>query len=454
MGASGFRPVCPLCYDKIFLRAPVLAAQADRRKAMAAESVDFYALPDEGGRFGPYGGRYVPEMLRPALQELEEAYRTFKDDPEFREELDLLLRTYSGRPTPLYFASRLTEHLGGAKIYLKQEGLGQTGAHKINHCLGQALLAERMGKKRLIAETGAGQHGLAVATVAARFGFKCTVYMGEVDVRRQAPNVFWMRQLGAEVVSVEEGTRTLKDAVNAALKDWMWHSDDSYFLLGSAVGPHPYPTIVRDFQSVIGREVRRQIVEAEGRLPDVLVACCGGGSNSLGLFHPFLADPQVDLVAVEAGGKGIETGLHAARSAGGVIGVVEGYKSYFLLTEEGQVRPTHSVSAGLDYAGVGPELAYLRDLGRVRFEVATDKEVIEAFSLLMRTEGIIPALESAHAVAYAVREAGRLGPEKVMVINLSGRGDKDIFIVADYLGDQTWRAFLREAAEGRLYRRA
>jgi tryptophan synthase beta chain len=406
-------------------------------------------MPDEHGHFGPYGGRYVPEMLRPALQELTQAYRELGRTDAFREELADLLRTYSGRPTPLYHAQRLSEHLGGAKIYLKQEGLGQTGAHKINHCLGQALLARHMGKTRLIAETGAGQHGLAVATVAARFGFACTVYMGEVDVRRQATNVFWMRQLGADVVPVQEGTRTLKDAVNAAMKDWMWRSAESYFLLGSALGPHPYPTIVRDFQSVVGREVRDQILEAEGRLPDTLVACVGGGSNSIGLFHPFLTEENVTMVGVEAGGKGVDTDSHASRFSGGAVGVIEGYKSYFLQTDEGQVRPTHSISAGLDYAGIGPELAYLRDQGRVTFAAATDDETMRAFSLLMRYEGIIPALESAHAVAYAVQATPTMPRDHIVVVNLSGRGDKDIFIVAEYLDDPDWKIFLKEMAEGR-----
>ncbi|HAK95767.1 MAG TPA: tryptophan synthase subunit beta [Planctomycetes bacterium] len=410
----------------------------------------FSSLPDERGHFGPYGGRYVPEMLRPPLEDLTAAYAAAKSDPGFARELARLLATFSGRPTPLYHAERLSGMLGGARIYLKQEGLGQTGAHKINHCLGQALLAARMGKRRLIAETGAGQHGLAVATVAARFGMACTVYMGEVDVRRQATNVFWMRQLGATVVPVAEGTRTLKDAVNAAMKDWMWNAADSYFLCGSALGPHPYPMIVRDFQSVVGREVRAQIMEAEGRLPDLLVACVGGGSNSLGLFHPFLDDPGVAMVGVEAGGHGTDTEAHAARFAGGELGVIEGYKSYFLQTPEGQVRHTHSVSAGLDYAGIGPELAYLHDAGRVTFTAATDAEAIDAFTRLMRAEGIIPALESAHAVAHALKAAPGMRRDQLVVVNVSGRGDKDIFIVAEYLNDQDWKTFLRDMAEGKF----
>lgn len=407
---------------------------------------DFTNQPDENGHFGPYGGRYVPEMLRPPLEELTQAYKRWKDDPTFLAEKEKLLTTYSGRPTPLYFAERLTRHLGGAKIYLKQEGLGQTGAHKINHCLGQAVLAQRMGKKRVIAETGAGQHGLAVATVSARFGFDCSVYMGEVDVRRQATNVFWMRQLGAKVIAVSEGTRTLKDAVNAAMKDWMWHASDTYFLLGSALGPHPYPMMIRDFQSVVGTEVKAQVLAAEGRLPDLLVACVGGGSNSIGLFHPFLNDPGVAMTGVEAGGLGTDTDKHASRFAGGEVGVIEGYKSYFLQSPEGQVRPTHSISAGLDYAGIGPELAYLRDQGRVSFAAATDAETINAFQTLAQLEGIIPALESSHALAHAIKTAPTLPADKIMVVNLSGRGDKDIFIVAEYLDDPDWRAFLKTMA--------
>ena len=408
------------------------------------------SMPDAAGFFGPYGGRYVPEMLMPALAELEAAYAKWKDAPEFCRDLDELYRDYSGRPTPLYFARNLSERLGGAKIYLKQEGLGATGAHKINHCLGQALLAARMGKKRIICETGAGQHGLATATVAARFGFPCTVYMGVEDVRRQATNVFWMRQLGAEVRPVEEGTRTLKDAVNAALKDWTWQVEDTYYLLGSALGPHPYPTIVRDFQAVIGREVRQQIEEKEGTTPDVLVACVGGGSNSLGLFHEFIDDPDVRMVGVEAGGRSLEVGEHASRFAGGRTGIVEGYKSYFLQDEDGQVQKTHSISAGLDYAGIGPQHAHLRDLGRIEYEPAFDHEVIDAFKTLAGEEGILAAMESSHAVAWAIKNAGSLSRDTVMVINLSGRGDKDIFIVADAIGDQEWFDYCREYAAGRI----
>ncbi len=349
--------------------------------------------------FGPYGGRYVPEMLIPALEELKLAYKQAKKDPQFRKDLQELYATFSGRPTPLTFAKNLTAQLGGAKIYLKNEGMNHTGAHKINHCLGQVLLAKRMGKKRIIAETGAGQHGLATATVAAKFGLKCTVYMGEVDIARQRPNVFYMERLGAEVVPVKFGSRTLKDAVNAAIKDWIAHSEDTHYVIGSALGPDPYPVMNRDFQSIIGKEVRRQIMKAEGKLPEMLIACVGGGSNSIGLFHPFLKDTQIRLRGVEAGGKGTGVGQHAARFQGGKPGVVEGYRSYFLQTDDGQIAQTHSISAGLDYAGIGPELAYLHDLGRIEFTSATDKEALAAYDLLAKTEGIFPALESAHAVA-------------------------------------------------------
>ncbi|MEM7234036.1 MAG: tryptophan synthase subunit beta [Planctomycetota bacterium] len=405
---------------------------------------------DERGFFGPYGGRYVPEMLAPALDELEEAYNRWKDDPDFLAELDTLLRDYSGRPTPLYYARNFSEKLGGPKIYLKQEGLGATGAHKINHALGQALLATRMGKKQLICETGAGQHGLATATVAARFGLPCKVYMGEEDVRRQATNVFWIRQLGAELISVTEGTRTLKDAVNAAMKDWTWNVADTYFLLGSALGPHPYPTIVRDFQSVIGREVRQQIMEKEGRLPDAIVACVGGGSNSLGIFTEFIPEKNVRLIGAEAGGRELTSGNHASRFAGGRVGIVEGYKSYFLQNQDGQVQPTHSICAGLDYAGIGPQLAHLRDQGRVEFDACFDKEVIAAFQLLATTEGILPALESSHALAYLVKHAKEFSKDEVVVVNLSGRGDKDIFILAEAIEDDAWKKYCAEYAEGKL----
>jgi tryptophan synthase beta chain len=407
-------------------------------------------LPDAGGHFGEYGGRYVPEMLAPALEELTEAYFHWRDREDFQQDLRALFRDYSGRPTPLYYARNLSAHLGGAKIYLKQEGLGATGAHKINHALGQALLADRMGKKRIIAETGAGQHGLASATVAARFGIPCTVYMGEVDVRRQATNVFWMRQLGATVTPVTDGTRTLKDAVNAAMKDWMWNVEDTYFLLGSALGPHPYPTIVRDFQSVVGREVRQQILEAEGRLPDVVVACVGGGSNSIGIFNEFLPEAEVRLIGVEAGGRGPEVGENAVRFAGGRLGVAEGYKSYFLQDEDGQIQKTHSISAGLDYAGIGPQLAWLRENGRVSFIEARDREVIEAFKLLALKEGILAALESSHAIAHAIRMAPDMKTDEIIVVNVSGRGDKDIFIIAEALGDPEWKQYCRDYGEGKI----
>ncbi len=394
--------------------------------------------------FGPYGGRYVPEMLIPALEALKQEYDRAKKDSSFRKELDLLYRTYSGRPTPLTFANNLTKELGGAKIYLKNEGLNHTGAHKINHCLGQALLAKRMGKSRLIAETGAGQHGLATATVAAKFGMRCTIYMGEVDIARQRPNVFYMEQLGAEVVPVSFGSRTLKDAVNAALKDWMGSSDDTHYVIGSALGPDPYPAMNRDFQSVIGREVKRQIKEAEGRLPDALIACVGGGSNAIGLFHPFLKDTKVMMIGVEAGGRGSRTGEHASRFPAGTVGVIEGYKSYFLQDNDGQLLKTHSISAGLDYPGIGPELAYLHDLRRITFTSATDTEALEAYKLLAKTEGILPALESAHAVAEVIRRAPRMKRTQSIVVNLSGRGDKDLFIVARAFKDRSFKKFLEE----------
>ncbi|HBU07035.1 MAG TPA: tryptophan synthase subunit beta [Candidatus Magasanikbacteria bacterium] len=399
---------------------------------------------DANGYFGKYGGAYVPELLRPALKKLALAYEEAKQDPAFEKELMGLYQNYSGRPTPLYFAKNLTNKLGGAKIYIKNEGLNLSGAHKINHCLGQVLLAKRMGKKRLIAETGAGQHGLATATVAAKFGMECTVYMGAVDVDRQRPNVFFMEQLGAKVVPVEYGTQRLKDAVMAALQDWIASSEDSYYLLGSVLGPHPYPSMVRDFQNIVGLEVREQLEIQEGRLPDYLVACVGGGSNAIGLFNTFLNNENVKMIGVEAGGNGTEkVGNHATRLQGaGQIGVVEGYKSYFLQDEDGQVQGTHSISAGLDYAGVGPEHALLFERGRVEYKSVTDEEVLSAFQLLAKTEGIISALESAHAVAYAIKLAPTLDKEKIIVINLSGRGDKDLFIVAEKFGGQNWKDYL------------
>ena len=393
--------------------------------------------------FGPYGGRYVPEMLIPALEQLKKAYYQAKKDPEFQKKLTELYQTYSGRPTPLTFAANLTKKLNGAKIYLKNEGLNHTGAHKINHCLGQVLLAQITGKKRIIAETGAGQHGLATATVAAKFGLKCTIYMGEIDIARQRPNVFYMERLGAEVVPVKTGAKTLKDAVNAAIKDWMTNSDTTHYVIGSALGPDPYPEMNRDFQSIIGQEVKKQIKKAEKKLPDILIACVGGGSNAIGLFHPFLKNQKVQMIGVEAGGAGRKPGQNAARFQGGKVGVVEGYKSYFLQTKDGQIAPTHSISAGLDYAGIGPELAYLHDTKRIAFTSATDQEVLAAFDLLAKTEGIFPALESAHAVAEAIKLAPKLAKNKIIVINISGRGDKDLFILAKAFQDKSFKDFLK-----------
>jgi tryptophan synthase beta chain len=380
-------------------------------------------------KFGPFGGAFVPEVLVPALQELESVYVDAREDPAFQEELAALLQTYVGRPTPLSLARRLTNQLGGAEIYLKREDLAHTGAHKINNALGQALLARRMGKRRLVAETGAGQHGVASATAAALLGLDCVVYMGEVDMARQQPNVLRMDLLGAEVRPVASGTRTLKDAVNEAIRDWVTHVHDTYYLLGSALGPHPYPTMVRDFQRVIGDEARGQILSQAGRLPDVVVACVGGGSNAIGIFTAFLADEGVRLVGVEAGGEGLETGRHAARFSDprlGRPGILQGTYSYVLQNADGQIAPTHSISAGLDYAAVGPEHAFLRSIGRAEYTSATDEQALAAFHLLSRTEGILPALESSHAVAEAVRLAPGLGGGKVILVNLSGRGDKDL----------------------------
>lgn len=397
------------------------------------------------GHFGKYGGRYVPEMLIPALEELEKAYEEAKKDPTFKKEFEYYLKNYAGRPSPLTFASNLTKKLGGAKIYFKNEGLNHTGAHKITHCIGQALLAKRMGKTRLIAETGAGQHGVATATVAAKFGFSCTVYMGSIDIQRQRPNVFLMEQLGAQVIPVNFGQKTLKDAVNAALKDYIENVSTTHYLLGSVVGPHPYPTINRDFQSIVGKEVKRQIKEAEGKLPDYIVACVGGGSNAIGIFSAFLSNKQVKLIGVEAGGKGENIGQHATRfEGGGSIGVVEGYKSYFLQDSDGQIQKTHSIAAGLDYPGIGPELARLKEQSRVKFTSVTDKETLQAFKLLAQTEGIIPALESAHAVAEAIKLAPQLNKDQIIVVNLSGRGDKDLFIVAKEFKDKKFYEFLKD----------
>ena len=386
--------------------------------------------PDAGGHFGPFGGQYVPETLMPALAELQQAYEAARNDPGFAATLQDLLQSYSGRPTPLTPARRLSAYAGGARIYLKREDLNHTGAHKINNTLGQALLAQRLGKKRIIAETGAGQHGVATATAAALFGLECTVYMGELDMARQALNVFRMRLLGAEVVPVRSGSRTLKDAINEAIRDWVTNVRTTHYCMGSVVGPHPYPVIVRDFQSVIGREARAQCLETCGRLPDALVACVGGGSNSIGLFHPFLGDETVRIYGVEAAGEGLATGRHAASLEAGRPGVLHGAYSYLLQDEDGQVLPAHSVSAGLDYPGVGPEHAYLRSIGRATYTSITDQEALEAFELLSRTEGIIPALESAHAVAYAVKLAREIGPDGIIVVGLSGRGDKDVEQVA------------------------
>ena len=391
--------------------------------------------PDERGFFGIFGGRFVAETLMPLILDLEAAYKAAKDDPAFHAELSDLNTHYAGRPSPLYFAARLTAHFGGAKIYLKREELNHTGSHKINNCLGQILLARRMGKTRIIAETGAGQHGVAAATVSARFGFPCVVYMGATDVERQKPNVFRMRMLGAEVRPVTAGNGTLKDAMNEALRDWVTNVGDTYYLIGTAAGPHPYPEMVRDFQSVIGTETREQIMEMEGRLPDAIVACIGGGSNAIGIFHPFLDDAEVKIYGVEAGGHGldIENG-HAASMNGGRPGVLHGNRTYLLQDADGQILEGHSISAGLDYPGVGPEHSWLKDSGRVNYVPATDNEALEAFQLLTRIEGIIPALESAHALAYVARLAPTMAKDQTIVVNLSGRGDKDVFTVAKHLG--------------------
>jgi tryptophan synthase beta chain len=390
--------------------------------------------PDASGHFGPYGGRFVPEVLMAPIEELERAYLEARQDPDFRTELAQLLETYAGRPTPLYFARRLTESLGGARIYFKREDLLHTGAHKINNCLGQALLARRMGKKRVIAETGAGQHGVATATVCALFGMECVVYMGEEDMRRQRLNVFRMRLLGAKVESVASGSRTLKDAISEAMRDWVTNVATTHYLLGSALGAHPYPMMVRDFQSVIGEETRRQIVETEGRLPDAVFACVGGGSNSIGIFHSFVPEASVRLVGVEAGGRSLALGEHAARFAGGAPGVLHGAYSYLLQDEDGQVALTHSVSAGLDYALVGPEHAWLHDQGRAEYVNVSDRQALEAARSLSRTEGLIPALESAHAVAETLHRAPAARGQ-VFVVNLSGRGDKDIDIYRENMAD-------------------
>ena len=392
--------------------------------------------PNERGYWGKFGGRFVPETLMSPLEELTENYFAVRDDADFQAEFMRLLQDFSGRPTPLFHAKRLSETLGGAQIYLKREDLNHTGSHKINNAIGQVLLAQRMGKKRIIAETGAGQHGVATATVCALFGLECVVYMGTEDMRRQALNVFRMELLGAEVRAVDAGAKTLKDAINEALRDWVTNVETTYYLLGSALGPHPYPVMVRDFQSVIGREAREQILQQTGSLPNVLVACVGGGSNSIGLFYPFLQDEAVRMIGVEAGGKGNKLGEHAARfnaDSGGKIGVLQGTKSYLLQNERGQIALTHSISAGLDYASIGPEHAYLRDIGRTEYVSANDAEALEAFQVLSKTEGIIPALESAHAIAYALKLAPEMSPNETMIVNLSGRGDKDVNTVQESL---------------------
>ena len=388
------------------------------------------AFPDARGHFGPYGGRFVAETLMQPLEELRLAWERYRDDPDFLAELDMDLRDFVGRPSPLYLASRWSDRLGGARIYLKREDLNHTGAHKVNNTVGQAMLARRMGKRRIIAETGAGQHGVATATVAARYGMPCVVYMGAEDIQRQTVNVYRMKLLGAEVVPVVSGSRTLKDALNEAMRDWVTHVDDTFYIIGTVAGPHPYPAMVRDFQAVIGREARQQCLERTGRLPDALVACVGGGSNAIGLFHPFLDDAGVALYGVEAGGDGLATGRHAAPLSAGRPGVLHGNRTYLMEDAAGQIIETHSVSAGLDYPGVGPEHAWLKDIGRATYVSVTDEEALAAFHDLTRTEGIIPALESAHALAYASRLAPTLGRDRVVVVNLSGRGDKDIHTVA------------------------
>lgn len=396
----------------------------------------FRTGPDSQGHFGAYGGRFVAETLMPLVLDLERAYNDARRDPKFQAELDGLLKNYVGRESPLYFAERLTEHLGGAKIYLKREDLNHTGAHKINNCIGQILLARRMGKTRIIAETGAGQHGVATATVAARFGLPCIVYMGAVDIERQKPNVFRMRLLGAEVRSVTSGSKTLKDAMNEALRDWVANVHDTFYIIGSAAGPHPYPQIVRDFQCVIGNEIRSQIMATEHRLPDLLIACVGGGSNAIGTFHPFLDDRDVEIHGVEAAGEGADTPRHAATISKGTPGVLHGARSYLLQDGDGQILEAHSISAGLDYPGVGPEHSWLKDIGRVKYFSATDREAMDAFTALSRYEGIIPALESAHALAHAMRIAPQMGKDKIIVVTLSGRGDKDVFTAAAALGEK------------------
>ena len=398
------------------------------------DTVDYSAMPDEHGHFGVYGGIFASETLMQALDELRDAYEKVKTDKQFQAQFDEDLAQYVGRPSPLYFAERLTEQVGGAKIYLKREDLNHTGAHKINNTIGQGLLAKMMGKKRIIAETGAGQHGVASATVAARFGMECVVYMGAEDIARQAPNVFRMKLLGAKVIAVESGSKTLKDALNEAMRDWVTNVDDTFYIIGTVAGPHPYPAMVRDFQSIIGREAKVQSMQQFGCLPDALVACVGGGSNAIGLFHPFLDDSSVAMYGVEGGGDGVETGRHAAPLCAGRPGVLHGNRTYLMEDDNGQMIETHSVSAGLDYPGVGPEHSWLKDIGRVSYVAATDTEALEAFHTLTRIEGIIPALESSHAVSYGMKLAASMKPEQRIIINLSGRGDKDINTIADIEG--------------------
>jgi tryptophan synthase beta chain len=408
----------------------------------------------EKGYFQGFGGAFIPEILQETFDELNEAFEAARNDPAFWPEYVELMSSYSCRPTPLTFADNLTAHFGGARIYVKREDLNHTGAHKANNVMGQGLLVKRMGKKRVIAETGAGQHGVATATMAAKFGFSCTIYMGELDVERQRPNVFWMERLGATVVPVKVGSRTLKDAINEAMRDWVSSMDDTHYVLGTACGPHPFPEMVTYFQSIIGLEARRQVLERTGQLPKRVYACVGGGSNAMGLFSGFLDDPSVELVGVEAGGDGVGTRRHAARLASkdGTVGVAQGYKTYFLQNDDGQMNETHSVAAGLDYVGVSPILSHFHETKRARFEAATDQEVVEALKLTIRKEGLIPALESSHAFAQAFKEVGTLSPNDVVIINQSGRGDKDIFTVADAFKDPKWEEFIQKKAEG--YRRA
>jgi tryptophan synthase beta chain len=421
-----------------FIDADNLRSQLNRYAVVTDEAIrgnnEFYQQPDERGHFGIYGGRFVAETLIHALDELSALYQSVKEDPAFRQELQHDLSRYVGRPSPLYFARRMTSELGGAQIYLKREDLNHTGAHKINNCIGQALLARRIGKRRIIAETGAGQHGVATATVAARLGLECRVYMGADDIKRQSLNVYRMRLLGAEVISVESGSRTLKDAMNEALRDWVANVDDTHYIIGTVAGPHPYPMMVRDFQAVIGQEARAQCLQDTGRLPDVLVACVGGGSNAIGLFHPFIDDVSVRLVGVEAAGSGIATGQHAAPLAAGRPGVLHGNRTYLMSDDDGQIAATHSISAGLDYPGVGPEHSYLKDIGRAEYVAVTDDAALAAFRQLTRIEGIMPALESSHALAWVIEAAPDLDPEQIVIINLSGRGDKDILTVGDIDG--------------------